>query len=126
MHVYTIEGDAIESMDDFWREIGRAINGPGGYFGRNFDALNDCLRGGFGTPDEPFEIRWANSARSKEALSWEETVRYLERRLKGAHPSNHERIRREIASARDGTGPTLFDMVVEMIEQSRNANLVLE
>ena len=40
MQVYTIE--AIGSMDDFWREIGRAINGPEGYFGSKFDALIDC------------------------------------------------------------------------------------
>ncbi|WP_436502073.1 barstar family protein [Actinokineospora sp. HUAS TT18] len=28
--------------------MGQAINGPGGYFGRNLDALSDCLCGRFG------------------------------------------------------------------------------
>ncbi|MGP3917619.1 barstar family protein [Nonomuraea sp. 10N515B] len=28
----------------FYRAMGEAINGPGGYFGRNLDALDDCLR----------------------------------------------------------------------------------
>ena len=113
-------------MDDFWREIGRAINGPGGYFGSNLDALIDCLRGGFGTPDEPYEIRWVDSSKSREALSVDETVKYLERRFQQAHPSNHRRIRREISGAKNGTGPTLFDMVFELIEQSPNATLILE
>ena len=51
-------GSTVEksrSANDFYREIGSAVNGPGGYFGRNLDALADCLRGGFGTPDDrPF------------------------------------------------------------------------
>ena len=45
------------------------MNGPGGDFGRNLDALADCLRGGFGTPDDqPFEFRWAHSAASRRHL----------------------------------------------------------
>ncbi|WP_327590963.1 barstar family protein [Nonomuraea sp. NBC_00507] len=28
----------------FYLAMGEAINGPGGYFGRNLDALDDCLR----------------------------------------------------------------------------------
>ncbi|MCX2710706.1 barstar family protein [Mycolicibacterium sp. J2] len=51
MKTYTIDGSRIGSQADFFTEIGRAVNGDGGYFGSNLDALADCLRGGFGTPD---------------------------------------------------------------------------
>jgi hypothetical protein len=48
---YRIDGAAVGSKADLFTEIGRAVNGDGGYFGSNFDALADCLRGGFGTPE---------------------------------------------------------------------------
>ncbi|WP_101948035.1 barstar family protein [Mycobacterium sp. 3519A] len=67
--VYEIDGRKIKSANDFYREIGRAVNGPGGYFGRNLDALADCLRGGFGTPeDQPFEFVWRHMATSRRHL----------------------------------------------------------
>jgi RNAse (barnase) inhibitor barstar len=52
------------------RKIGSAVNGPGGYFGRNLDALADCLRGGFGTPEHrPYEFEWQHSALSRRYLN---------------------------------------------------------
>lgn len=67
--VFRIDGRKIKSAKDFYREIGRAVNGPGGYFGRNLDALADCLRGGFGTPeDRPYEFEWQHSALSRQNL----------------------------------------------------------
>jgi RNAse (barnase) inhibitor barstar len=67
--VFRIDGRKIKSANDFYREIGRAVNGPGGYFGRNLDALADCLRGGFGTPeDRPYQFEWQHSALSRAHL----------------------------------------------------------
>src|SRR5215470_6039238 len=67
--IFRIDGRKIKSTKDFYREIGRAVNGPGGYFGRNLDALADCLRGGFGTPeDRPYEFDWRHSAVSRHNL----------------------------------------------------------
>jgi RNAse (barnase) inhibitor barstar len=67
--VFRIDGRKIKSAKDFYREIGRAVNGRDGYFGRNLDALADCLRGGFGTPDDrAFEFLWQHSAESRRHL----------------------------------------------------------
>jgi len=67
--VYRIDGRRITSTTRFYREIGRAVNGPGGYFGSNLDALADCLRGGFGTPeDRPIEFDWEHSETSRRHL----------------------------------------------------------
>jgi hypothetical protein len=49
---YQIDGTKVASKADLFTEIGRAVNGEGGYFGSNLDALADCLRGGYGTPDD--------------------------------------------------------------------------
>ena len=67
---FRIDGRKIKSVKDFYREIGRSVNGPGGYFGRNLDGLVDCLRGGFGTPeDRPYEFEWAHSPLSRRHLT---------------------------------------------------------
>ena len=72
--VYRLDGRKIKSVKDFYREIGRAVNGPGGYFGKNLDALVDCLRGGFGTPeDRPYEFEWQHSDESRRRLKDEQS-----------------------------------------------------
>ena len=77
--IYLIDDRKIKSANDFYREIGSAVNGPGGYFGRNLDALADCLRGGFGTPEyQPFVFEWHHSALSRRYL---DGVRHGQRTL---------------------------------------------
>jgi RNAse (barnase) inhibitor barstar len=67
--IFRIDGRKIKSTKDFYREVGFAVNGPGGYFGRNLDALADCLRGGFGTPeDRAYEFEWEHSDLSRRYL----------------------------------------------------------
>ena len=52
--VYVINGSQVESLEDFWRLIGEAVNGPGGYFGSNLDAFNDWSRPGL-SPISPMQ-----------------------------------------------------------------------
>ncbi|MEU5658508.1 barstar family protein [Streptomyces sp. NPDC047737] len=113
---YVIDGSGITGLESFWDAIGEAVNGPGGYFGRNLDAFADCLSGGFGTPDDGvFVIEWHDHAHSARALGHEETARRLERLLPRVHPTNRTRVEAELADARAGRGPTLFDELVEII-----------
>jgi RNAse (barnase) inhibitor barstar len=88
--VYRIDGRRVTSVKGFYREIGRSVNGPGGYFGQNLDALADCLRGGFGTPENrPYEFEWQHSEHSR-------------RRLDDAHREK----------------PTFFDSVVDVFDDA--------
>lgn len=65
---YELDGRDIVDRDSFYCAIGEAVNGPGGYFGCNLDALNDCMRGGFGaTP--PFTINWSESHTARTYLT---------------------------------------------------------
>lgn len=43
------------------------MNGPAGYFGRGLDALNDCLRGCWGTAP-PFTLVWHAAAVARTCL----------------------------------------------------------
>ncbi|MFF5900556.1 barstar family protein [Streptomyces argenteolus] len=113
---YVIDGSAVTGLDSFWDAIGEAVNGPGGYFGRGLDAFADCLSGGFGTPDDgAFVIEWRDHVHSAHALGHEETARRLEGLLPRVHPTNRARVEAELAEARAGRGPTLFDLLVEII-----------
>ncbi|UGQ10931.1 barstar family protein [Yinghuangia sp. ASG 101] len=88
--VFTLDGRQIVDRDTFYCAIGEAINGPGGYFGWNLDALDDCLCGGWGATT-PFTLRWDSSAEAR--------VRLVERVPAGG---------REVA---------LFDLLLEIFEE---------
>lgn len=60
--------EGVKSMDDFYDEITRLLKLPA-VFGRNLDAFNDVLRGGFGEVDPKGKVfEWKGSAAAKEAL----------------------------------------------------------
>ena len=81
----------------------------------NLDTFNDLLRGGFGTPENGWVLRWLNSESSLAALGYGETTRRLEGLLLTCHPSQRSIIQARISSARRGEGPTLFDEIVGII-----------
>jgi RNAse (barnase) inhibitor barstar len=64
---YDLDGRFVTDIEGFYCAIGEAINGPGGYFGWNLDALDDCLRGSFGAR-APFRLVWHDSAVAGEHL----------------------------------------------------------
>jgi RNAse (barnase) inhibitor barstar len=66
--VYYLDGAHVTDESSFYLAVGEAINGPGGYFGWNLDALNDCLRGGFGATT-PFTLIWSDSQVARQSLS---------------------------------------------------------
>ena len=66
---YIIDGSKITSQDAFYDEISRVLI-PGQEWGRNLDAFNDLLRGGFGTPENGFSLIWMQAAYSKEKLGY--------------------------------------------------------
>ncbi|MFJ4678473.1 MULTISPECIES: barstar family protein [unclassified Kitasatospora] len=65
---YVLHGQRITDEPSLWAELGRAVQAPDGYYGRNLDALADCLRGGFG-PRPPFTLVWEGSTASAQALT---------------------------------------------------------
>ncbi|MBW2455832.1 MAG: barstar family protein [Deltaproteobacteria bacterium] len=109
-----MDGRNFSTLQDFYVEISRVLI-PNADWGHNLDAFNDILRGGFGTPDGGFVLRWLNSQLSRQRLGRGEAARQLERRLARCHPTNRAHVKAEIASSRQGEGPTVFDWLVEII-----------
>jgi len=113
--VYVIDGARFETLEEFFQQISLVLI-PGADWGRNLDAFNDILRGGFGTPNEGFEIHWVHSDTSRARLGYAETVRQLEARLERCHPSNRRNVAKQLSEARSGIGSTVFEWLVEIIE----------
>jgi RNAse (barnase) inhibitor barstar len=65
---YYLDGAHVTDETCFYLAVGEAINGPGGYFGWNLDALNDCLRGGF-RATTPFTLIWSDSQVARQSLT---------------------------------------------------------
>jgi RNAse (barnase) inhibitor barstar len=115
--IYVLDGTQIRTLEDFWRVIGEAINGPGGYFGRNLDAFADCLSGGFGAPDDDDHVvEWRGHQVSREHLGYSETARQLEIRLSRCHPTNRPSVSADLAAARQECGTTVFDRLVKIFD----------
>lgn len=113
--VVEIDGARFTTLEEFAEHFSAAALDDYSWRG-NLDAFNDVLRGGFGTPEGGFVLRWINSTLSRQRLGYAETVRQLERVLSKCHPANRSRVAAEIEAARSETGPTVFDWLVEIIE----------
>ena len=116
LKIYEIDGERFSNLEEFFDEISRVLV-PGAYWGRNMDAFNDILRGGFGTPDNGFKLIWKNHCTSRERLSYEETTRQWEAALTYCHPLNISSVQEKIGRARADQGPTLFDDIVNVIRK---------
>lgn len=128
-----LDGTRIWSLESFWDEVSRSLI-PGVWWGRNLDAFNDILRGGFGTPPGGFVLRWKESKSARAFLGYQETIRQLEHQMDACHPENVFHVNAMLERAKRGEGPTVFDWLVEIIEEhgegggeaDSNVRLVLE
>ena len=97
--VFEIDGRDFATLQEFYDMVSRVlILGPNWGHNLNLDAFNDILRGGFGTPENGFILRWKNSDVSRERLGYAETVRQLEQRLRHCHPSNRQFVKADLES----------------------------
>lgn len=111
-----LQGSRITSLDTFYDEVERSLLAPGVFWGRNLDAFNDILRGGFGTPEAGFVLRWKDSDLCRETLGYRETEKWLKEVVARCHPANRTRVTRELEQAQKQVGPTLFDILIEIID----------
>ncbi len=111
---YEIDGEEFSTLEAFYDQISSKLI-PNARWGRNLDAFNDILRGGFGTPSGGFILRWKNSQVSRERLGYEETVRQLRARMLRCHSTARSRVAQELSGAEKHQGETVFDWLVGII-----------
>lgn len=121
---FQIDGQNFSNLEEFYEEISEKLI-PGSSWGRNLDAFDDVLFGGFGTPEHGFVLVWQNSDVSRQNLGYPETVKQLELRRKHCHPGNIQSVEENIENARHEVGPTVFDWLVEIVERHELIDLIL-
>jgi RNAse (barnase) inhibitor barstar len=124
-----LDGNNFSSLAEFYDEIqNKLTSGLDGEIGRNLDAFNDVLIGGFGVYEygEIFKLLWKNSEKSKKDLGFAETIKYLERKLKICHPTNISFVTNDLEEAKKGNGKTLFEIIVDIIHEHTHVELTLE
>ena len=114
--IYVLDGQRFSTLDEFFDEIERVL-APNSDWRRNLDALEDLLRGGFGTPVGGFVLRWKNAALSRERLGFPETVRQLRIRLERCHPDGQSQVEQQLKAAKKFQGATTFDWVMAIIRR---------
>ena len=113
---YEIDGARFSGFDGFCDEVSRQVI-PGTYWGRSLNAFNDILRGGFGTPDGGFHLDWRNADLSRDSLGRAETLRVLRAQLKAATPEQRPLVLEDIEDVLRGSGDTLFDWLVMIVQE---------
>ncbi|MEV6276162.1 barstar family protein [Nocardia sp. NPDC051832] len=63
---YVLDATGVNDEGSLYCALGEAVNGPGGYFGWNLDAVDDCLRGRWGAA-APFTL----ILRNVDPILWE-------------------------------------------------------
>ena len=79
-----INGDNFSDLDSFYDEIDRVLTKDLDWqTGRNLDAFNDLLRGGFGVHEyeEPINLIWKNISKSKTDLGLKATQEWYEQKI---------------------------------------------
>ena len=123
-----IDGDSFSTLDSFYDEVERKLTKDLDWnIGRNLDAFNDILNGGFGVFDyeEPAVIIWRNSEKSRRELGWDETIQHLQRKLLRCHPSNKSSVEEDLRLARDQKGQTIFELLIDIIRTHNHLQLQL-
>lgn len=124
--VYVIDGRNIRSINEFCVAAGEAVGGPGHYFGGNLDGLNDCLSGGFGTPDDgDFEFVITSADTLRETLGYSATLAWRESRPHTRGTPNGNWHADRVDDACSGRGQTLFDISLEIFSD-QNVTLTLK
>jgi RNAse (barnase) inhibitor barstar len=111
---YVLDGERISSAEEFFREFGRVVL-SGLPWGRNLAALDDVLRGGFGTPEGGFDVVWRHAGHSRGALGHAAMANYLSHLMARTLRCVRGELSKRIDAARNGEGATLFEEIVGII-----------
>ena len=127
MKTFMIEGDNILDIESFYEELNRVfMQGEDWKLGPSLDALDDMLYGGYGAlnGEEEVQIIWNNAAKSKEVLGLETTKCYFEKKLERPDTFNAALIEGQLNALLEGSGPTYYEIVKEIMESHAQIRLV--
>lgn len=129
MKTLILNGNRFSDLPSFYEEINLLFTKNLDWkLGHSLDALHDILYGGFGIfePKEEIILIWQNHEKSKKDLGMEPTKDFYESKIEKGYsfsiPLNRERLNRLFT----GEGKTLYEIIIEIINDHKDINLVLD
>ena len=121
-----IDGGQFSDLEGFYDEVEKKL--VQNRWGRNLNALDDILYGGFGGREynEVFVLIWKNAEKSRTDLGYPETVKLLEKTFYYLQPGNRKETLSQLLKAKEGTGETLFDTLADLIRAHSHIEFRLE
>lgn len=111
MKEYIIDGNKFSTYESAYIEI-KSVLSEGKE--KNVLSIREIAKKYINTDNDT--IVWINSDKSKKDLGYEETVKYLKKRLQTVPVHELVLTLQEIKKAEQFTGPTMFDKIVEAFE----------
>ena len=121
---YVLDGKRFDTLEEFYAEVGRVFV-DGEQWGESLDALDILLHGDIRQIPKEFRLVWRHVERSRQRLSYPETVRQLTLQLRDCHPKVLIKTAWALRAALRGQGATVFDWLVELIGKHPNVELLL-
>ena len=132
MTVATLEGSRVTDITSFYDEVNRVLmRNETWQLGESLDALNDLLYGGFGLmahrdeAGDSLTVIWRDHHVSREALGFEATRAWYEQKLARPGTFDVSGIQRRLDDLLAGTGPTYFELVLEVFADHPDITLDL-
>ncbi|MBE9460879.1 barstar family protein [Dyadobacter subterraneus] len=124
----TINAANFSDLAGFYEEMNRLFMKDVDWkIGHSLDALNDILYGGFGVynPGEKVIVLWENFSKSKKDLGLEETMKLYKMKIDKGYPYNVNLFQEKLTELKNGEGPVLCDIIVEIFRDHKNIDLRL-
>lgn len=112
-----IEGSRITDIESLYVELNRVFMAEEDWtLGPSLDALHDLLGGGYGALQGKGThcVIWRDFATARAALGVAATRDWLQQKLAQPNTFNAARITAQLQALEDGSGPTYFDIVMEI------------
>lgn len=121
MKAYVLDSDDFSNLAEFYSAIGDLLL-PGEVWGKNLDALNDVLSGGFNIPESPFELVWKNIKKAQIDLGFEETLRWYESKF-SLQKDDRAYIKEKIVEL-SHHGETLYNFIYDIFYENSQEILI--
>ncbi len=123
-----LDGSRVDDIASFYDEVNRRFMADEDWrLGPSLDALDDILYGGYGAAAGAANLRivWLESERSRAALGVEATLAWLDSKLAEPETFDVVAISAQRAALLDGSGPTYFELVLDVFAGHPEVDLEL-
>ena len=123
MRTIILDGERFGDIASFYEEINRLFMSTDDWkLSQTLDGFHDLLYGGIGVlePRERFRLVWLHTSKSREDLGFDATLEYYQNKLQQPQTFNVQWVEEKIANLENGSGPTYFEILVEIIESHEN------